>query len=51
MDSNVTRKLPEELGKDDWKALILHYLGLDNIAHQGGPQGYGTVSLHESLFY
>jgi ethanolaminephosphotransferase len=34
--------LPRELEKDDWKALVLHYLGLDNIAHQGGPSGYVT---------
>ncbi|KAF2027683.1 hypothetical protein EK21DRAFT_114619 [Setomelanomma holmii] len=39
VDSNVTRHLPHELDNDDWKALILHYLGLDNIAHQGGPSG------------
>lgn len=49
MDTNVTRQLPEELENDDWKALILHYLGLDNIAHQGGPQGYYTMSLLETL--
>ncbi|OCK76489.1 alkaline phosphatase-like protein [Lepidopterella palustris CBS 459.81] len=39
VDSNVTRHLPDELKSDDWKALVLHYLGLDNIAHQGGASG------------
>ncbi|KAF1832636.1 alkaline phosphatase-like protein, partial [Decorospora gaudefroyi] len=43
VDSNVTRHLPNELARDDWKALVLHYLGLDNIAHQGGPTGAHMV--------
>ncbi|EAU35167.1 predicted protein [Aspergillus terreus NIH2624] len=36
VDSNVTRGLTSELDKDDWKGLVLHYLGLDNAAHFGG---------------
>lgn len=38
VDSNVTRHLPDELARDDWAALVLHYLGLDCIAHMGGPR-------------
>ncbi|KAI1381950.1 alkaline phosphatase-like protein [Hypoxylon crocopeplum] len=39
VDRNVTRHVPDELETDDWKALILHYLGLDNLAHHSGPSG------------
>ncbi|KAK6419754.1 major facilitator superfamily transporter protein [Oleoguttula sp. CCFEE 5521] len=39
VDLNVTRHLPEELGKGDWNALVLHYLGLDHIGHKTGPSG------------
>ncbi|KAH0595098.1 hypothetical protein MHUMG1_07398 [Metarhizium humberi] len=38
IDTNVTRHLPDELARDDWAALVLHYLGLDCIAHMGGPR-------------
>ncbi|KAI1662856.1 alkaline-phosphatase-like protein [Daldinia decipiens] len=38
IDRNVTRNLSKELERDDWSALILHYLGLDCIAHMGGPR-------------
>jgi ethanolaminephosphotransferase len=37
VDQNVTRHVPEELVKDDWDAMILHYLGLDHIGHKAGP--------------
>ncbi|KAF2965313.1 hypothetical protein GQX73_g8275 [Xylaria multiplex] len=37
-DQNITRNLSNELARDDWTALILHYLGLDCIAHVGGPR-------------
>nr|QSQ85905.1 GPI-ethanolamine phosphate transferase [Preussia typharum] len=43
VDTNITRHLPDELENDDWKALILHFLGLDNIAHQGGSSGAHMV--------
>ncbi|OQE30597.1 hypothetical protein PENFLA_c003G03564 [Penicillium flavigenum] len=36
VDSNVTRGLGSELERDDYKGLVLHYLGLDNAAHFGG---------------
>lgn len=39
VDSNITRHLADELESDDWKALVLHYVGLDNIAHFGGSRG------------
>jgi len=38
VDNNVTRHVPEELVKDDWSAMILHYLGLDHIGHKSGPR-------------
>ncbi|XP_057968422.1 GPI ethanolamine phosphate transferase 2 [Malania oleifera] len=36
VDHNVSRHLGNELNKDDWKILILHYLGLDHVGHVGG---------------
>lgn len=39
MDLNVTRHVPHELARDDWSAMIMHYLGLDHIGHKTGPQG------------
>ncbi|KAJ5964792.1 uncharacterized protein N7479_004668 [Penicillium vulpinum] len=38
VDSNVTRGLVAELDRDDYKGLVLHYLGLDNAAHFGGAR-------------
>lgn len=35
----MTRHVPEELARDDWNAMIMHYLGLDHIGHKTGPQG------------
>ncbi|EDO17213.1 hypothetical protein Kpol_1035p26 [Vanderwaltozyma polyspora DSM 70294] len=38
VDHNVTRHLEKQIKeKNDWDALILHYLGLDHIGHKGGP--------------
>jgi ethanolaminephosphotransferase len=37
VDDNVTRHLDEELARDDWDVMILHYLGLDHIGHTLGP--------------
>ncbi|XP_069681560.1 GPI ethanolamine phosphate transferase 2 isoform X2 [Periplaneta americana] len=38
VDDNVTRHLATELGAEDWRLMILHYLGLDHIGHVEGPQ-------------
>ncbi|KAF9322088.1 major facilitator super transporter protein [Podila horticola] len=38
VDNNVTRHVLPELAKDDWDALIFHYLGLDHVGHSGGPK-------------
>ncbi|GAP90622.2 putative GPI ethanolamine phosphate transferase [Rosellinia necatrix] len=38
VDRNITGSLAGELARDDWAALVLHYLGLDCIAHVGGPR-------------
>ncbi|KAK3301555.1 alkaline-phosphatase-like protein [Chaetomium strumarium] len=38
VDNNVTRHVPDELGRDDWNTMVLHYLGLDHIGHKGGPK-------------
>ncbi|CDK26215.1 unnamed protein product [Kuraishia capsulata CBS 1993] len=38
VDLNVTRNLQYEIDhKNEWDAMILHYLGLDHIGHKGGP--------------
>ncbi|KAK9472833.1 alkaline-phosphatase-like protein [Dipodascopsis tothii] len=37
VDHNVTRHIAPELGRSDWDAMILHYLGVDHIGHKGGP--------------
>jgi predicted AlkP superfamily pyrophosphatase or phosphodiesterase len=34
----VTRHLATELSAEDWRLMILHYLGLDHIGHVEGPQ-------------
>lgn len=39
VDNNVTRHIPEELKRDDWSGMILHFLGLDHIGHKTGPKG------------
>ncbi|KAG5667435.1 hypothetical protein PVAND_015415 [Polypedilum vanderplanki] len=36
-DLNITRSLAYELKQNDWKLLILHYLGLDHIGHVFNP--------------
>ena len=35
----MTHHIPSELERDDWNAMIMHYLGLDHIGHKTGPQG------------
>lgn len=40
MDNNVTRHVPEELERDDWNTMVLHYLGLDHIGHKAGPRRF-----------
>jgi ethanolaminephosphotransferase len=40
VDNNVTRHVPEELSRDDWNTMVLHYLGLDHIGHKAGPRRY-----------
>lgn len=37
VDQNITRHIPGEMQRDDWKALVMHFPGLDHVAHQGGP--------------
>jgi ethanolaminephosphotransferase len=38
VDNNVTRHIDDELRRDDWSTLVLHYLGLDHIGHKSGPR-------------
>ncbi|RPB25398.1 alkaline phosphatase-like protein [Terfezia boudieri ATCC MYA-4762] len=38
VDNNVTRHVAPELERDDWDALVLHYLGLDHVGHKAGPK-------------
>ncbi|CEL01568.1 Putative Gpi ethanolamine phosphate transferase [Aspergillus calidoustus] len=48
VDANVTRHVPSELARNDWSALIMHYLGLDHIGHKAGPQSsYMIPKQHE----
>ena len=37
VDTNVTRHLDDELSRNDWDVMILHYLGLDHVGHLVGP--------------
>lgn len=34
----MTRHLATELSAEDWRLMVLHYLGLDHIGHVEGPQ-------------
>ncbi|KAF3963252.1 hypothetical protein CMV_012337 [Castanea mollissima] len=36
VDQNVSRHLGDELSRDDWDLMVLHYLGLDHVGHIGG---------------
>ncbi len=36
----MTRHLAEELPRNDWDVMILHYLGLDHIGHLVGPDSH-----------
>jgi len=38
VDNNVTRHVDEELERNDWDVMVLHYLGLDHIGHVEGPR-------------
>ncbi|XP_065873888.1 uncharacterized protein [Euphorbia lathyris] len=40
VDHNVSRHLGNELSRDDWNLLILHYLGLDHVGHIGGRSSF-----------
>jgi ethanolaminephosphotransferase len=53
VDHNVTRHLAEELDpalahprSRHWEALIMHYLGMDHIGHQHGPE---SLEMHRKL--
>lgn len=37
MDLNVSRHIQQDIAKERWDVLIMHYLGLDHIGHLGGP--------------
>lgn len=50
MDANITMRLRGELQRDDWAALVMHYEGLDWLAHQGGIKSYvGIFCRDESV--
>ncbi|XP_071565902.1 GPI ethanolamine phosphate transferase 2 isoform X1 [Temnothorax nylanderi] len=44
VDNNVTRHIRDELNRNDWTVMILHYLGLDHIGHVEGPFGASIKS-------
>ncbi|PHZ17512.1 alkaline phosphatase-like protein [Rhizopus microsporus ATCC 52813] len=37
VDLNVSRHIQQDIAKERWDVLIMHYLGLDHIGHLGGP--------------
>lgn len=37
VDSQVTRRMREQIRRDDWDVMILHYLGLDHIGQSPSP--------------
>lgn len=49
MDNNVTRNVPGELERDDWDAMILHYLGLDHIGHKSGPNSSNMIPKQKEM--
>ena len=49
VDNNVTRHVPDELARDDWNAMIMHYLGLDHIGHKTGPQGPNMLAKQREM--
>lgn len=53
VDQNVTRHLDTQLynhgGDDAWDILILHYLGLDHIGHQGGASSVHMPEKHHEM--
>ncbi|PKA63214.1 ethanolaminephosphotransferase [Apostasia shenzhenica] len=49
VDYNVSRHLEVELAADDWKLMILHYLGLDHVGHIGGRQSFLMVPKLEEM--
>lgn len=34
----MTRHIDDELERNDWDVMVLHYLGLDHIGHLDGPR-------------
>lgn len=34
----MTRHIDDELERNDWHVVVLHYLGLDHIGHLDGPR-------------
>ncbi|KAL2127092.1 hypothetical protein VTI74DRAFT_11337 [Chaetomium olivicolor] len=40
LDADIAMRLPDELHRDDWAALLLHYEGLESLAHPGGIKSY-----------
>ncbi|XP_050292158.1 GPI ethanolamine phosphate transferase 2 isoform X3 [Quercus robur] len=43
VDQNVSRHLGDELSRDDWDLMVLHYLGLDHVGHIGGRNSILTA--------
>ena len=49
VDQNVTRHIPDELTRDDWSVMILHYLGLDHIGHKTGPRSINMAPKQKEM--
>ncbi|KAF7886705.1 uncharacterized protein EAF02_003352 [Botrytis sinoallii] len=41
--------VPEELMKDDWNTMVLHYLGLDHIGHKAGPRSPNMIPKQQEM--
>ena len=49
VDHNVTRHVPDELGRADWTAMVMHYLGMDHIGHKTGPNGPSMLPKQQEM--
>lgn len=46
VDDGILSQLPDELSRDDWDVLVLHFLGVDHVGHTFGPS---SLAMEEKL--
>ncbi|KAG0641690.1 alkaline-phosphatase-like protein [Tuber brumale] len=49
VDNNVTRHIDDELQRDDWEGMIMHYLGVDHIGHKAGPKSPNMIPKQQEM--